>query len=180
MGILDKLLPPDHRPPATPGGPNGPAAPAAECYEPDGLPAQAARGRDAQRLLQTEMLAEWRAFMQSMTRFAERFAGRVVNHVLEVRLSTLPTPTAGAAFVKTDWHVAAGSVYVRNLGTHPMTVSPYGPDPSGAPTSGIGVWVIPAGVAETVPIASRQLTVYGTAGDQVEWAAFTTEAAPVA
>jgi hypothetical protein len=70
-------------------------------------------------------------------------------------------------------------VKVRNLGVaaNIMTVSSAG---AGNVPSGTGTALIPGGASDVVPVASRQFTIYGTAGDRVSFQAYTTAAQPVA
>lgn len=158
--MLESLLPRSQRP----------AAP------PDDNPRVSPRA--AERALQLELFDEFRTYMQTMTAAAARLAGRVVNEVLAVKLATIPAGP-NPPVVSDNFHVAAGSIYVRNLGTHPMTVHANGPGDA-APTGGVGVWIVPANTADTIAIASRQVSIYGTAGDQVEYQAFTGAVDPVA
>lgn len=139
----------------------------------DGLPADAPRGKEAERILAAELLAEFRYLSQTMTSFAERLAGQTVNHVLEV--STAAFDSTGYIF--REYSVAAGCIEVTNSGTHTVTVSSAGPSGS-APTVGVGVYVIPAGATRVVALASRQVTLYGTTADTVSFQVFTAPATP--
>lgn len=141
-----------------------------------GLPATAPRGREAERILAAELLAEFRHLSQTMTNFTERFAGRIVNHTLLVETVTFDS---AATPVTRAWHVAAGCIEVSNPGDNTVTVSSAGPS-SAAPTAGVGVYVVPAGTTRVVALASTQVTLYGTAADTVSVQVFTAPAQPVA
>lgn len=125
--------------------------------------------REAERVLTAELLAAFQDYARTQTVFNERLASQVVNHVLDVQTITIPT----AGYVWRTYRVAAGSVEVRNLGTHQMTVVAAATSDS-APANGSGVYVVPAGAVALVNIASRQFTLYGTAGDQASYQVFTT------
>ena len=134
-----------------------------------------ARGRSAERILAAELLDAFRNAAQTMTEFAERLQGRLVNHVLEVGTWVFD---ANATPVFRQWHAAAGCVEISNFSAAGvLTVVAAGPG-AGAPTSGIGVYRIPAGVTRVVAVASRQVTVYGTAGDAFSRQAFTAAPTP--
>jgi len=138
----------------------------------DGLPASAPRGQHAATLLAGQMLAEFRAFAQTHTEFMARLAGNIVNDVLRVWTVTFDA----TGVVSQDFHVACGSLEVENLGTHPVTVINRGDASGSAPGGGVGVRVVPAGGHRIVPIGSRTLAVYGTAGDQISLVAYTVSA----
>lgn len=92
---------------------------------------------------------------------AEMLATGVANHVLEVSTKLINAD----GYVTLAWGATCGSIEVHNHGTNPMTVQSSTP---GTPsTQGIGVSRVIAGVARTIPINSRFLTIYGTAGDAV-------------
>lgn len=131
-------------------------------------------GREANRVLQAELLAELRHNAQSQTEFMERLGGQIINNTLEVFSGQFD---ATGVFSR-NWKVAAGSVVVNNLGVagHRITVSTTAPG-SVAPT-GTGTFLIDGGTSRTVPLASHNLTLYGTAGDFFSYAAFTAAVRP--
>lgn len=137
--------------------------------EPCDIPDDAPRGKVADRVLAAELLAEFRRLSKSMTEYSERLAHGVVNNVLDVATRAIPTD----GYVARTYPLPAGSVEVRNLGTHSMTVCNSSPTSLVAPTSGTGVYVVPAGSACLVNLASHNLTIWGTAGDTVSYQAFT-------
>lgn len=132
-----------------------------------GEPVKPRRG-DAQRVLAAELLDEFRAYAQTHTDFMARLAGGIVNDVLGVETVTFDA----AGVIARQWKVAAGSVEVCNLSSDPVTVVAGGPGP-GAPNVGVGVSVVPAGAIRIVNLGARQMTIYGTAGDQVSYQAVT-------
>ncbi len=129
---------------------------------PDGLPAGSPRGREAERILAGELLSEFRAWQASATEFVERIAGRVTNHVLAVK--TVIINAAGDP-VSLNFGAPIGAVRVR-AGAHAVTIVA-GPPGSAAPTSGTGVWIVPANAADTVPIAAGEVTLWATAADSI-------------
>lgn len=162
FGPLDALNPPHVGPPtADPGVEQG----------------RRLSRRDADRLLTAQILDELRHYMQTMTAAAARLEGRIVNDVLTCELCTFD---AAATPIFRNFHAAIGAVQVRNLsGANTLVVTSQGPQ-GGAPSGGVGVWKVPPSTKEMINLASRQMTIYGTAGDQVEFQAFTKGAEPVA
>jgi hypothetical protein len=131
---------------------------------PAGLPKGAPKGRQAELLLAAEMLAEFRHMAITTTEFMSRLAGRMVNNVLDVQTQVIPA--APNAAIPLEYNVAAGAIFVDNQGTHPMTVAASAYTGT-APTQGVGVTIVPAGAWRRINVASRNITIYGTAGDVV-------------
>lgn len=129
----------------------------------------------AQNALAAEELELLRHLMQANTELIARLAGQEINDVLQVGTYQFD---ASATPITFNWHVASGSVCVDNTSTHPITVTSYGPGGAGAPTTGQGVTVVPAGARRTVPTASRQVTLYGTANDSFSFQAYTAPVRP--
>ena len=139
-----------------------------ECDETENLPASAPRGRAAERILAAELLQEFRRLTQVTTEYGERLAHGAVNHVLEVGTYVLPD----AGYLARTFAVTVGSVEIRNLSQHDLTVVSSAPGMS-APDSGIGVYVVSAGASALVNIASHDLTIWGTAADKFSYQIFT-------
>lgn len=116
----------------------------------------------AQQAVALEQLQELAALHQTMTAWAARMSGRMVNNTLEV--STRQFGADGV--IAYEFGVAAGSVRVTPIGTNNVTVSA-APAAGVAPTTGIGVAVVTPANPDTIPLASTQFTLYGTAGDRV-------------
>ena len=136
---------------------------------------QRVTAREASRVLLAEQLDALRAMAQTMTDFAERFQGRLANHVLEVATVTFD---ASAQYAR-QWHAAAGVVEVTNLsGANTITVHAAGAS-STAPGTGVGVYRVPPNSTRKVAVASRQVTFYGTAADTFCFQAFTAVPVPV-
>lgn len=134
--------------------------------------------RETSNVLWAEMLSELRTIAQTFTSFAARLQGRLVNDVLEVR--TVAIPTAG--YVALDYHAAAGAITVSNPGANTVTVVAAGPSPDGvAPATGTGIYKVPgsAAAARTVPVGSRQITIYGTTADVVSFVVWAAAPIPV-
>lgn len=134
-----------------------------------------ARGRAAERILAGELLAAFRDFAQTHTEFLARLQGRLVNDVLEVATFVFD---ANATPVPRQWKAAAGCVEVSNFSAAGvLTVHAAGPA-SSAPTSGVGVYRVPAGATRVIAVASRQVTFYGAAADAFSFQAFTAAPTP--
>lgn len=132
------------------------------------------RGRAARDQLTAELLSELRHFAQTQTAFVERLAGQAVNNVLDVRTHTFDA-TGQLALA---YGVAAGCIAVSNpTGNATVTVSSAGPG-SSAPTTGVGVYQVPAGTERTVALASTQVTLYGTSGQSISFQVFTAAIRP--
>lgn len=140
----------------------------------DGLPDGAPRGKEAERILAAELLASFRAMQQTMTEFAERIAGRITNHVLEIRSRAFDT---NATPIQLSYGAPAGAIVVR-APAHAVTIATGVQSGTAAPTVGLGVWTVPANSVDTVPVAAREITLYGTAGDIVQYVVLTS--APIA
>lgn len=131
-------------------------------------------GKGADKVLQAELLAELRHHAQTSTQFLERLAGQAVNSVLEVFSGVFDA----TGQVSRDYAVAAGAITVNNLGIvgHRITVSTATPG-AVAPT-GTGTYLVDGTTSRTVPLAARQFTLYGTAGDAYAFAVFTAAVVP--
>jgi hypothetical protein len=134
------------------------------------LPPSAPRGKVAERILAAELLQELREIRASMTEFGERLTTGTVNHVLGVETRMFPS----TGYISRSYGGAMGSVEVRALGAHDVTVSAGESPGSSVPTIGVGVYVVPAGTAALVNVAGRGFTLWGTSGETVSYQAFTT------
>lgn len=134
----------------------------------DGLPADAPRGREAERILAGELLAALRSWQQTMTQFIARLTGRLTNNVLES--GTRIFDTTGVMGLK--WGTPCGAIEVSNVSTHPITIAGGATNTTVAPTSGVGVHIVPAGAVRLINIDAREATLWGTSGDQVCLQAF--------
>lgn len=122
------------------------------------------RGGNAAAVVAAETLQEIQLLRQTMTDFAAQLAGRMVNKVLTVETRAFP---ADGSPLTWQFQVAAGAIEVQPLGTNAVTVDASGPSSAG-PVVGVGVSVVQPNVGpRTVALASRQVTLYGTAGDRV-------------
>lgn len=134
----------------------------------DGLPADAPRGRQAERVLAGEMLQELRTLQATMTSFVAKLSGRITNNVLESGTRTFPA----AGVITRDWGSVCGAVEVANLGAHTVTVAAGSANSTTAPTDGPGVFPVPAGAVRLVNVAAREVSFYGTSGEQISIQAF--------
>lgn len=125
--------------------------------------------RAEEKQLLAEMLAELRALRATQTDLAAQVRGGILNSVL---LSELITIDATGEATR-SFNVAAGSIVCVNLSlTTDITLTSSGPQAT-APIAGPGVQLISAGTFLTMPLGSRQFTVYGTPGDKVNVQVFT-------
>lgn len=115
-----------------------------------------------------EILAELRYIRAHMTAAAERAGTGVVNHVLEVATRTFPAD----GIIALEFGVPCGSIIVNAVGTGTVTVHSSGPQ-STVPTDGIGVYKVEQDTDRPVSVGGRQVTLYGTAGQQVCYQALT-------
>jgi hypothetical protein len=113
----------------------------------------------AERILAGQLLQEQRILNQTTTERAARLQSQVVNGVLEAGTWVLD---ASGQLTK-HYHATIGSVVVTNVTGAQIVVTAGSAGPS-APASGDGVHLVPAGVIMTLPIAARDLTIYGTVG----------------
>lgn len=135
------------------------------------VPTKAPRGRAAERILAAEQLEVMRALRLTMTEWAAKLAGNTVNNTLAVQTRTFPAE----GILPLTYHVAAGAIRVTNLGVAANLVTVHGaPNQGYAPTEGVGVYVVPGGTRETIPMDSHTITLYGTPGDRVSFMVFTT------
>lgn len=122
------------------------------------------RRRNVEQQLMLEALAQVRHQMQSYTEMAARLGGQLVNDILEVYSGVFD---ADGRWFRT-YHVAAGSVVVRNLvatAGHNIVVSASAPGGTGGVSSGTGTWVVPPSSIDTISVSSRSITLQGTAGE---------------
>jgi hypothetical protein len=129
----------------------------------------------ADKALTAELLESLRHQAQTTTEWMERLAGQAINNVLEVWSGTFDT----TGVITREYSVAAGAIEVSNLGVaaNLVTVSSSAPG-SGAP-SGTGTYVIAGATRRTIALASRTVTLYGTAGDRIAFQVFTAGPRPV-
>jgi hypothetical protein len=142
------------------------------------LPEQAPTGRDARNLLAAQQLEELRVLSQTAGAVAERLQGRLVDHVIAVGTNYFDPSNIGVNYVHQQFKVAVGAVKVRNLSmASPITVAQGGPS-SQPPTSGRGIWIIPANTIDVVNVMSTDFTIWGTAGDRCSWQAWSVASEP--
>lgn len=140
------------------------------------LPPDAPRGREAERLLAAETLEAARIAAQQSTALSARLQGMLTNDVLG--MGTWIFDATGAP-MPLQFKAAIGALVVRNLSAANTISVVVGGASASAPTSGRGVWRIPPGIREPVPIGNTEATVYGVAGEAISWAAYTAAVRPV-
>jgi hypothetical protein len=131
-------------------------------------------GRAANALAVEEYEA-LRWLMQTHTELVARLDGQSVNDMLEVATYIFD---ASATPIQLQWGVAAGCIEVQNTAASLVTVMAGGSNSNTAPINGHGVYPIEAHTRRTVAVASRQVTLYGTAGASVTIQAFTSALRP--
>lgn len=134
-----------------------------------------AGGREAQRVLTAELLSELRHQAQSQTEWAERLAGQIVNHTLEVWSGTFDA----SGVISRSYEVAAGCIVVNHLGVAANIITVSSAGPGSGPPGGTGTYPIAGGTTRTVALGSRAFALYGTAGDRVGFQVFTAAVRPV-
>ena len=133
---------------------------------------------EAERQLAAETLSALRDFARQHSEFMARIGGLIFNDTLEQWSGVFPDLGGGAgsaSFITRSYGVAAGSLRYSGIpvvATATVTISSGGPSPSGVP-NGTGCHKVLANQVVTVPLASREWTVYGAAGDVVNVAVFT-------
>jgi len=124
--------------------------------------------RSEEKELLAQLLSSLQHFETTTTEFASRYFGNAINKVLSVE--TVQFDTRG--FFTRTYSATAGCVEVRNLdGTNSITVAVGGATGT-APTTGVGVYVIPPNTKQIVNIASSTFTLYGTASEFVSFQVF--------
>lgn len=126
------------------------------------------RARADRNAVFTEMLEQLKYVNAHLTQAAEKTGSGVVNHVLEVATRTFPT----SGLLVLEFGVPCGSILVNNVGNATVTVHAAGPQAT-APTDGVGVYKVATGTDRAVNVGGRQVTLYGTAGQQVCYQALT-------
>lgn len=145
----------------------------------DSLPADAPRGRDAERLLWAQLLAEFRDYSQRNTEFIGRLVGNLVNNTLEVGSGVFDS----SGLITRTFHAPIGHVVLDNQSQHVVQVKTgqnTGLSPTVAAGNNIGVYPVPPGAIRPVAIDDHSVTFYGTPGDLIAWQVFTTPARPAA
>jgi len=128
--------------------------------------------RQAEQLMQAELVDAIRSLVESSTEIAGRLQRRgAVNGVLDVWAGVLPT---GGTITRT-YEIVAGSMRVTNHGTAGfLTVqSGVAAGDTGAQSAGTGVQYIAAGATHSFPLGDRSWTITGTAADRVSLQVFT-------
>lgn len=142
----------------------------------DALPPGSPTGKTAAIILAGEILSEFRAWKQTSTEFYSRLVGGITNDVLDVQSEAID---ATKLHVSRQYHTAIGCIVVDNQSTaNVMYVTPGGYNP-GSGMVGPRSTPVPFGKQRVINLASRQFTIYGTAGDVVAWQCFTKGAAPM-
>lgn len=121
----------------------------------------------------SELAAEVREMGGRITAAIADLHGLVINDCLSTETLILD----GSGTAQRNWTVPYGSISAHNGGAGPLTLTT-APAAATAPSSGLGVAVLPSGAAGTVNMAGRSLTLYGTAGARVVLSVFTRSQPP--
>lgn len=128
--------------------------------------------RDAERLMQAEMLDAMRSLAASSTEISGRLGRRgAINSVIEIWGGVIP---AGGTITR-SWEVPIGSVRITNHGVaaNVLTIqSGVAAGDTGAQTAGVGVNYCAGQATHSMAIGDRGITITGTAGDRVSLQAF--------
>ena len=130
---------------------------------------RAPRGREADRQLTAELLAQLRLLNATTTELAAHVAGSAINGVLEVGVVAFDAE----GLITRNYHVAVGSVLLTNHAASQIVVQAGASTSTGVPTTGRGLQIIPAQFQTAVPIAAHAFTAYGTPGQLVSLQVFT-------
>lgn len=136
-------------------------------------PAQRITQRDAQNLMNAEILAALRELVTSTTELTSQIGRQgAVNGVLRVGCYTFDSSGA----MELNHPVTVGSVVVHNvsgLGSATVTVQ-LGPGAAAStPGLGQGFHIVPAGALVPVPIGQKSFVLYGVPGEKVNVQCFT-------
>lgn len=116
--------------------------------------------REAQALMQAELLQAIRSLVDSSTEISSRLGRRgATNGVLDVFLDTIGVN----GFITRDYPVTIGSVGIINHSATTAVTVHSGPAGPSAPTSGRGVQRIEPGSYLVMPVADRAFAVWGAA-----------------
>lgn len=140
------------------------------------LPRDAPKGREAERILAAQQLEQFTILAQQSTKIAAQLQGLLTNDVLGWGTWIFD---ASASPMPLQFKTAIGALVVRNLSAANTVSVVSGGQSGAAQMSGRGVWLVPPGVRDVVPITDHQATLYGTAADKLCWQAFAVGALPV-
>lgn len=115
--------------------------------------------------LAQQILEDMSYIRQHSSKTSELLATGVTNSILDVATDVFPT--AGA--IALSWAATCGAIEVSNHGDYPVFVS-------ASANSGTATPRMPRvdpGTVRVINVASRNVTLYGTAGETVGWQAST-------
>lgn len=138
-----------------------PAAPSTD-RRPPAPPAARIKPKDAERLMQAELLQALTALSESSTQLAATVRALTPNGVLDVFYDVF----GADGYLYRTYPVPVGSIAVVNHGAAAVTYTSEAPT-TGAPYRGRGTQKIEGKSALTIPVAGRAFTLWGTAGEAV-------------
>lgn len=143
--------------PAAPGFPAGPTR------------APKMGPRDAERLMQAEMLTALRNLAETSTALAAAVRGGITNSVLDVFVAALDVN----GICSRSYPVPVGSVGIINHSAATTLTVHSAAEGSGPPGLGRGMQLIEPKSFLVLPLGSRFYTIYGTPGEKISVQAFT-------
>ena len=127
--------------------------------------------KDAQALMQAELLSAIRSLVESSTELTSKLGRRgATNGVLEVSLDTIGAATG---YITRDYPVTIGAIGVINHSATTAVIVHSGPPGTSAPAGGRGVQQIEPKSFLVMPIADRQFAIWGPATTQLSVQVFT-------
>lgn len=128
--------------------------------------------RQAEALMNAELLASIRSLVESSTELASRLGRRgAVNGVLDVWAGVFPT----VPVLTRTYEVTVGSIVIHNHSAAGQVIVQSGiaAGDTGPQAGGVGVQYVNAGQRLIMPLGDRSWTMSGTAADKVSVQAFT-------
>lgn len=183
MGIrktMTTLARPDAQPssrrPATVSGPLGVVAGSPIDTTADIPAPRQLSERQAQALMQAELLSAVRSLVESSTELTARLGRRgAINGVIDVFGGVFPQAVGGLSLLTKSYETAAGSIVVENFSVAGVVIVQSGgaAGDTGPQTAGVGVQYCGPGRRLIMPLGDRTWLMSGTAGDRVNVQAFT-------
>jgi hypothetical protein len=143
--------------------------PAAPGFPPGPTRAPKLSAKDAERLMQAEILGALRNLAETSTALAAAVRGGITNSVLDVFVAILDAN----GICSRSYPVPVGSVGVINHSATATLTVQSAPESSGPPGLGRGMQLVEPKSFLVLPISGRFYTIYGTAGEKVSVQAFT-------
>lgn len=167
---------PAARRPATVSGPLGVVAAAPIDTSVDVPAPRPLNARQAEALMNAELLSAMRAIVESTTEITAVLGRRgALNGVIDVWGGVFPAAVGGLSLLTKSYETAAGSIVVENFSVAGVVVVQSGgaAGDTGPQVAGVGVQYVGPGKRLIMPLGDRTWLMSGTAGDRVNVQAFT-------